>query len=79
MPIFASTRPREKKKQAGQCIRNVTCLCNHCCNGNVTMCSLCIVELHVTANNRKIFNVAQQHFYGNFILLATMKCTGVRM
>jgi hypothetical protein len=33
---------------------------NHCCNGNATMPSLCVVELPVTLNFIKLLHVAQQ-------------------
>ena len=39
----------------------------YCCNGNATMRSLCIAELHVTAKNIKIPGVRQKFFYGEFM------------
>jgi len=36
---------------------------------------LCIIELHVTANNIKVLSVAQQCFYGKFMLLARANST----
>jgi len=39
----------------------------------VQQCVLCIVELRVTANNTKAFNVAQQCFYGEFMAPTTIK------
>jgi hypothetical protein len=36
---------------------------------------LCVGELHVTAKNIKVLSVAQQHFYGEFMLPARTKGT----
>jgi hypothetical protein len=41
----------------------VACSRNHCCNGNATTRSMCIVELHVTANNIKTINVAYKNAF----------------
>jgi hypothetical protein len=46
---------------------------NHCCNGKAKTSSRCIVEQHVTVNNRNILSVAQKYFYGEFMLPETIK------
>jgi len=43
------------------------------CSGKTTMHSLCNVELRVAANYIRIICVAQQCFYGKFILTVTME------
>jgi hypothetical protein len=48
---------------------------SHCCSGNTTMFSVCVVELHITVNCTKILSVAQQCFCGKFISPATIKLT----
>jgi hypothetical protein len=40
---------------------------NHCFSVKTTMRSLCIVELHVTLNNIKTMNVAQECVYGEYV------------
>jgi len=47
--------------------------CNHFCSGEATKHSV-YVELCVTVNYIKIFNVEQQCFYDKFMLLAKIKC-----
>ena len=39
------------------------------------MRSMCTVDLHVTANNINILNIAKKCFYGDFITTATIKRT----
>ena len=34
--------------------------CNHSCNENATMCSVCTIEVHVTANNIAALSAAQK-------------------
>jgi hypothetical protein len=34
---------------------------------------MCIVEIHISANNITIFSAAQKSFYGNFMSLAAKK------
>jgi len=46
---------------------------NHFCSGKATVHSV-YVELCVTVNYIKIFNVAQQCFYYKFMLVAKIKC-----
>jgi hypothetical protein len=46
---------------------------NHCFSGNATMHSVCIVEIHITVNNMKIFSVAQTCSLGDLILPAATK------
>jgi hypothetical protein len=41
----------------------------------IQQCVACTVEQHVMINNIKILNVAKKYFYGEFILLATIKYT----
>ena len=48
---------------------------NHFCNGNATVPSGCVAELHVTAHDIKILSVAHKRFYGDFMLLATINGT----
>jgi len=40
---------------------------NHCYNGNITMCFVCIVELHDTVNGIKILNASQKCFCGKSV------------
>jgi len=40
---------------------------NHCSNGNITMCFVCIFELHDIINNIKILNASKKCFYGKFV------------
>jgi hypothetical protein len=40
---------------------------NHCCNGNATVRSVCIVELHFSVSNIKVFIVVQQCYFGAFV------------
>jgi hypothetical protein len=51
----------------------VTLSPNYCCCGEGIMHSVCIVGLGVTANNVKTWSIVQKLFYGEFMLLATMK------
>jgi len=41
-------------------------------NGNITMVSLCIVEIRVNVNNIKILSIAQKRIYGKFMEPATV-------
>lgn len=48
------------KKQGSQCTCNiVVCLCSHCCYGNATVCSLCIV-IRILLSAMKYWNLC--HF-----------------
>jgi hypothetical protein len=52
---------------------------NHSFNKNATVSYVCIVELYVTVNNIELLRVAQQCFYGEFMLPATIQRTEVLM
>jgi len=53
----------------------MTCLYNHCSNGNTAVHFVCIVEINVTVNKITIFGVTQKFFYDEFMLLAMVKHT----
>jgi hypothetical protein len=61
-------------KQNTQCTCNVTLWCIGITTGNTTAAFHTVDELHVTVNYIKIISVAQQCFYGKFMLLAAIKC-----
>lgn len=46
---------------------------NHCCSRKATIHSVCFDELRFTVNYAKISTVAQQRFYGKFMLPAKNK------
>jgi len=48
------------------------------CNGNITMQSVCVVELHAIVNYTQMLSDAQQYFYGKFMSLATMQILHTR-
>jgi hypothetical protein len=47
---------------------------NHYFSGKATMLSVCIVELHTTVNNMKVFIVTQTWFLGELISPEAIKC-----
>jgi len=57
----------------------VACSHKHNCNGNTTMHSVCVVQLHITFNYTKILIIEQQCFYGKVVLLVSLKCMQVFM
>jgi len=63
------------KKKYRQCMLMVTLALspNHCCNGNATVRSVCVVELHVIVNSTRILSVAQQSLCGEFMSPSTIK------
>jgi hypothetical protein len=48
---------------------------HHRGNGNATMHSVGLVEIHVTGNNIKILSVEENGFYGKFMSPIVIKCT----
>ena len=59
---------KKEKKKYKQCTYNgnkVERSRNHCCNGNVTLRSLCIGEPHVVVNNTKISRFHMNAFMAN--------------
>lgn len=66
--MYSKLKPIKRFNKTGSvCKQDVmTCLCNHCSNGNTAVHFVCIVEIHVTVNKIAIFGVAQKFFCGEF-------------
>jgi len=75
--LYSKLKPIKRFNKTGSvCKQDVmTCLCNQCSNGNMAVHFVCTVEIFVTLNKITIFGVAQKFFYGEFLLLATVKHT----
>jgi len=48
------------------------------CSGNITMQSVCVVELHAIVNYTQMLSDTQQYFYGKLMSLATMQIIHTR-
>jgi hypothetical protein len=59
-------------------LRNMVALSrNHCCNGNPTVRSVTIIEVHVTVNFIDMYGFDKRCFYVEFLSPSTIKLSEV--